>query len=191
MYVQPDNSTVQQWSRVVGNIIFNGPSANRDLGNLFPALDNDDGSEHYWNARNVLIYGGTKNYLGQDKVWDSNLIIFPGRWSGDPCLCAWGGRNHVFTNNTCITDTDFPLSLDSSVEGDTCNVNYTDSSALFLPRLGGNTYHTASGAYQNGCQAPYYNLSGLQALGQEIGSLSIKGYQAGDVLAAARALLGL
>lgn len=192
MYVL-GNTTTPLWTRVVGNAIFNGPSANRDLGNLFPSIDNDDGSALMWNARNVLIYGGAKNYLGQDKVWDSNLIVFPGRWSGDPCLCAWGGRNHVYSNNTCVAaDTDFPLSLDSSVEGNTCAVNYSDAvAAPFLPLLTANTYHTASGAYNNGCQAPYYNLSSLQALGQELGSVVVKGYTVDGVLAAARTLLGI
>ena len=32
--------------------------------------------------------------LGQNKIWDSNLIVHPGRWSGDPCICAWGGPGH-------------------------------------------------------------------------------------------------
>jgi len=125
-------------------------------------------------------------------VWDSNLIIFPGRWSGDPCLCAWGGQKHVFTNNSCVVSSDFPLSLDSSVEGDVCEMNYTDAAqAPFLPFLARNKYYTQSGAYQNGCQAPFYDLPALQALGQELGSTAVKGYEAAQVLASARALLGL
>jgi hypothetical protein len=43
-------------------------AGNRDLGNLFPAVDNDDGSSYYWVASNVVAYGGFKNFLGNDKV---------------------------------------------------------------------------------------------------------------------------
>lgn len=46
----------------------NGPSGNRDLGNLFPSVDNDDGSAYFRIAQNVVAYGGFKNYLGHDKV---------------------------------------------------------------------------------------------------------------------------
>ena len=191
MYVLK-NATVPAWIRIVGNAIFNGPSPNRDLGNLFPTIDNDDGSQYYWAAQNVLIYGGAKNYLGSDKVWDSNLIVMPGRWSGDPCLCQWGGAGHVYSNNTCVTDNDFPLALDASIEGNVCSVDYSNATtAPLLATLRGNTYHTQSGAYNNGCEAPYYTLAALQALGQELGSVAIKGYSVASVAASARNLLGL
>jgi hypothetical protein len=37
MYLMPPSgSDVPQWQRIVGNFILNGPSGNRDLGNLFP-----------------------------------------------------------------------------------------------------------------------------------------------------------
>ena len=125
-------------------------------------------------------------------MWDSNLILLPGRWSGDPCLCAWGGQHHVFTNNTCVvTGTDAPLSLDSDVGGSTCVLNYSDPrSAAFLPALARNTYHTATGAFSVGCDVAY-SLAQLQALGVEVGSVAVAGYDAGDVVRHARALLGL
>ena len=78
----------------------------------------------------VAIHGwlllGMKNYIGQNKIWDSNLIAYPDgaisqNRSGMPCVwtsmnmagnvslrpCAKGGpkpmcRNReVYTNNTC------------------------------------------------------------------------------------------
>ena len=52
------------WNRVAGNLILNGPSPNRDLGNLWPALDNDDGSAFFTATANVAVYGAFKNYLG-------------------------------------------------------------------------------------------------------------------------------
>jgi hypothetical protein len=42
-----------------------------------------------------------------------------------------------------------------------------------------------------GCQAPYYTIPSLQALGQEVGSKAVKGYAFADVVKAAHALLGL
>ncbi len=42
MYLNPPSGSVtSQWRRLTHNLIFNGPSANRDLGNLFPTVDND------------------------------------------------------------------------------------------------------------------------------------------------------
>jgi hypothetical protein len=185
-------STTPGWIRVSGNAILNGPSDDRDLGNLYPSVDNDDGSSLYWVANNVMIYGGAKNYLGDTKIWQSNIIVFPDRWSGDACLTQWGGEHHVFSNNTCVVQSDFPLALDSSIEGNTCAVNYTDPAAApFLASLRENTYHTASGGYENGCAAPYYTLAALQAIGQELGSVAVKGYVAADIVGAARAMLGL
>ena len=74
----------------------NGPSGNRDLGNLFPAVDNDDGSAYYEMSSNAVAYGGFKNFLGNDKIWRENLILYPnGRTvsSGNgPCIMAWAVR---------------------------------------------------------------------------------------------------
>ena len=73
MYLMPGDgdqpTLIPGWIHIVGNLIMNGPSGNRDLGNMFPAIDNDDGSAYYRMVRNVLVYGGAKNYLGHDKIW--------------------------------------------------------------------------------------------------------------------------
>lgn len=128
-----------------------GPSDDRDLGNLYPAVDNDDGSQHYFIAENVAVYGGMKNYLGLNKKWVKNLIVHPGRWSGDACLTAWGGQEHVYSENTCITNNGFPQAFDSSVEGDKCTFNYSDvTSAPFLPSTHGNVYSTPDGTFATG-----------------------------------------
>ena len=119
------------------------------------------------------------------------MIILPGRWSGDPCICVWGGQHHVYTNNTCIVSDDSPLAIDSDVEGSKCIANYSDAnSAAYLPALARNTYHTSSGGYEVGCDAPY-SLAQLQALGQELGSIAIKGYTVSDVTQRAALLLGV
>jgi hypothetical protein len=175
--------------RVVGNAILNGPSPNRDLGNLWPCVDNDDGSQFYWVKGNLCVYGGFKNYLGQNKKWDSNLVVFPDRWAGDTCLTQWGGQEHVYSNNTCITSSDNPQFYTASVLGDLCLFDYTNATvAPFLTSTHGNTYHTRTGAFSQGCDVPF-NLTMLQAVGQEVGSVAVAGYAAGDVVAQAQALL--
>ena len=73
-------SNIPQWTHIERNFIMNGPSGNRNLGNLFPTIDNDDGSSYYYMSNNFLVYGGAKNYLGHDKIWISNLFLHPGRW---------------------------------------------------------------------------------------------------------------
>ena len=74
--------------------------------------------------------------------------------------------------------------------GDKCIVNYTDpTSAKFLPFVHGNTYHTQTGAFFTGCQAPLYTLESLQAVGQELGSTAVKGYNVADVIGLATELL--
>lgn len=195
MYVDPRNASAPaypEWYRINKNAIFNGPSNNRDLGNLWPSVDNDDGSSQMFVSQNVLVYGGGKNYIGADKVWDSNLLVFPGRWSGDSCLTCWSGGGHVFTNNTCYTpQSDSPTYFDSSPAGASCVANYSDPAQVpLLPYFARNTYGTATGAFSVGCQGEL-TLAGMQALGQEVGSVVVKGYDAEGVLAHARALLGL
>ncbi len=125
-------------------------------------------------------------------MWDSNVIVFPGRWSGDPCLTCWSGGGHVFTNNTCYTpQSDSPNYFDSSPAGASCIANYSDPAQRpLLPFFANNTYGTYSGGFSAGCQGEL-SLAGMQALGQEVGSVVHKGYSAEVVLAQARALLGL
>ena len=47
-----------RWVHIEQNLIMNGPSGNRNLGNLFPCIDNDDGSAYYFVSENVCVYGG-------------------------------------------------------------------------------------------------------------------------------------
>lgn len=116
-----------EWTHVSRNFIMNGPSGNRDLGNLFPAIDNDDGSSFFVMSNNFLVYGGVKNYLGHTKTWSRNLIAYPGKWSGDPCAQLWGGPNHIFEGNTCIVGyRQRPLGLDGTIKGDFCIIDWDD-----------------------------------------------------------------
>lgn len=191
LYVDADGSQAAGWVHIMNNAIWNGPSANRDLGNLWPCVDNDDGSQLFFIKNNLVIYGGFKNYLGQNKKWVGNLLVFPDRWAGDPCLNQWGGQEHVYSDNECITQSSSPQFATSSVVGDECIFDYGNASvAAYLPYTHGNVYHTPDGTFSQGCDKTY-SLAELQALGQELGSTVVKGYDVAAVNAAARALLGL
>ena len=42
---------------------------------MFTCLDHDDGSDYYLDTRNVCVFAGMKNYIGQNKVCDSSLVV--------------------------------------------------------------------------------------------------------------------
>ena len=144
MYIQRNTlsrepTLTPEWVHVRQNFIMNGPSGNRDLGNLFPAIDNDDGSSYFHISENVLVYGGAKNYLGHDKIWTKNLIVYPGRWSGDPCAMLWAGNNHHFVENICIVDPkSTPIALDGTNQGFECGINWDDPTSLKLVGMSSN-----------------------------------------------------
>jgi len=159
MYLQRDPQTGQstitpQWCHINHNLIMNGPSGNRDLGNMFPAVDNDDGSAFYHISQNVMVYGGAKNYLGYDKIWVENFIVFPDRWGGDPCAQIWGGQHHVFENNTCIIGFNRtrvksphePIGLDGTMKGFDCVVDLHNKTMLpYIGMTAQNRYFTLDG----------------------------------------------
>ena len=155
-----------------------------------PPSTNASGSSQFFISANVMIYGGANNYLGDTKVWDSNLIVVPERWAGDSCICAWRGAAHTFTNNTCITPTSgSPNYFDSSPSGASCIANYSAAdSAPFLPSFARNTYVTYQGGFSEGC-AGELSLKDLNALGQELGSTVAASYRVEDVARMAAALL--
>ena len=43
-------------------------------GSMFTCLDHDDGSDYYLDTRNVCVFAGMKNYIGQNKIWDSQVM---------------------------------------------------------------------------------------------------------------------
>ena len=117
--------------------------------------------------------------------------MFPDRWSGDACLTAWGGEDHTYSGNTCLTSSIYPQGFDADVEGNTCTFNYSDPvTAPFLPTLADNLYSTPTGQFQTGCSGEF-SLSDLEALGQERGSRVQKGYNVEDIVLQAQKMLGL
>jgi hypothetical protein len=80
-----------------------------------------------------------KNYIGQNKLWDSNLLVFPegsasqnrsgtsciwtsmdmaGNKSDLPCSLKPCRTKEVYTNNTCLTYSSEPLEYDMFNETD-------------------------------------------------------------------------
>lgn len=200
-----------EWNHIDNNFIMigpkvgslygpgDGPCSNGDPnfycpkggGSLLSCLDHDDGSEYYLDTRNVCVFAGMKNYIGQNKIWDSNLIIHPEgpalqNRSSIPCLWTsmnMGGQQQqlpcsrtpcrtqeVFTNNTCITHHMYPLECD--------NWNQTDLEQMgnentTIPLLANNTY-CLNLANNNGSGYAFWptgwNLTSTQRMGVEQGS---------------------
>lgn len=159
-------SLIPEWNRIESNFIMVGPKfgalygpdsptgaptgpcsngsperlCHKGGGSMFTCLDHDDGSDYYIDTNNVCVFAGMKNYLGQNKIWDSNLIVYaegatrqnrsgmPGIWSSmnmagnhTTLPCAPGShflhnvfcRNReTFTNNTVISHGRQPLEFD-------------------------------------------------------------------------------
>lgn len=103
---QPRSSILKAHDVITGNFIINGY-------NGVWTLDHDDGSQYFNDTGNLLVWGGCKNYLGNHKSCDRNVIVHPGIEAR-----ASGGRrcqtddNSVFQNqyhdnNHCITQDGF------------------------------------------------------------------------------------
>jgi hypothetical protein len=172
------------------NFILNGPTIGH-TSSLFPFIDNDDGSAYFSAVGNVGIYGGGKNYLGHDKHWADNLIIFPDRWAGDPCVQIWGGPEHYFVGNECVVGLGHgdgcmpgcagqalpdPIGLDSGSTGG-CKVDWANAS--LAPQIGhvhSNKYWTQDGKWSFGCgnaTSPNhrFTIPELQEAGEAVGSV--------------------
>ena len=198
------NTVIPAWNYIDKNFVMigptfgalygpgDGPCSNGDPrhccpkngGSLFSCLDHDDGSEYYLDTRNVCAFAGMKNYIGQNKIWDSNLIVFPEGvasqnrsgtsciWTsmdmaGDkdtlPCSTRPCRTREVFTNNTCLTYSSTPLEYDMFNETDLRLNGIANTTIPFTER---NQYYL---------ETPYmflgrWNLSGAQAMGIDIGS---------------------
>ena len=154
------------------------------------SIDNDDGSSYFRIADNFMVYGGAKNYLGHDKIWTSNLIVYPGRWaSGDPCAMVWAGKNHLFINNTCVVSPDHqPIGLDGTTKGFDCKIDWNDKDNLdYVGKAFNNTYYVNEtwGFYCGNAtnSSHFFSLREMQDHGWETGSVALAGDQiVGDTL---------
>ena len=90
-----------EWSNIRRNLLIADHNA-------INGLDHDDGSAHYNDTANFLLYSGSKDLFGHDKLNSANMFIYPdvgnepwcGGWfSGDEGFVPWGER---WTNNRCF-----------------------------------------------------------------------------------------
>ncbi|KAG7356230.1 hypothetical protein IV203_000916 [Nitzschia inconspicua] len=153
-------------------------------GSLFTCLDHDDGSEYYLDTRNVCAFAGLKNYIGQNKIWDSNLLVFaegaksqnrsgtPCIWTsmdmaGDkealPCSLRPCRTGEVYTNNTCLTYSSSPLEYDMFNETDVLLNGIRNTTIPYTAR---NQYFLNSAYRFQG----KWNLSEAQNMGIDVGS---------------------
>ena len=178
------NSTTMRWRHVTRNFIMTSLDRDRDTAGLFPAVDNDDGefsviyryilresrsqfdslpltsltisgSRFYYVADNVVAYGGMKNFLGVDKTWSANLIVYPDRMWGDPCAMLWGGARNAFVNNTCVLgrptlpslpDASQAIGLDGGTGMDPCKLDFANATLRATTAfLASNAYYTQGG----------------------------------------------
>eukprot|EP00729_Bicosta_minor_P002862 gene2862-15982_t len=106
-------------------------------------LDHDDGSQYFNDTGNFMVFGGCKNYLGNHKSCDHNVIVHP----GIPAR-ATGGRR-------CQTD-------DNKVFEE----QYHDNNHC-MTQTWNNTFYSPGANFSN---APCSSLKEWQAAGQDAGS---------------------
>jgi hypothetical protein len=165
-------------------------------------IDHDDGSSYYDDRENVLMYGGTKTYLGgHSKTTAGNLILWPNTngW-GAATMCYASvinasGYDELWTNNTVV--------LGPSGKGTPSRGNgYTDYSSCDLnnlanppnPALADNTVwiSAAVDTFTTRCGGDAVDVAMWQASGRDVGSVFKRGTPSGDKLVThARQLLGL
>jgi len=200
-------TTIQDWTRIHNNFVMVGPKVGalygpgddgpcsngawqqrcpKKGGSMFTCLDHDDGSDFYLDTNNVCVFAGMKNYIGQNKVWDSNLIAYPdgalsqnrsgiacvwtsmgmaGNLSGHPCTSVTGPchNKETFTNNTCVTHKFQPFEFDMFNETDLAKFGPLDTTMPYTAR---NTHYMGS-PYMFAGQ---WNLSTAQLHGVDVGS---------------------
>jgi hypothetical protein len=118
--VENPTNLVPRWSTIDGNFIIN------NYHGCWP-LCHDDGSNHWLNTRNVLLWGGQKSNMGHDLHFSRNLYIHPevlggggaiagASWPRNCQLCDGAGRgesetgnvsglcgSESFVNNSCVS----------------------------------------------------------------------------------------
>ena len=222
-----DTTTIPKWNHISQNLIMlgprmgslygpgNGPCSNGDPefycpkngGSLYTCLDHDDGSDYYLDRQNVCVFAGMKNYLGQNKIWDNNLIVYPEgansqNRTGMPCL--WTSMNlpvvnnetpycmeqpcrtrEVFINNDCVTAMERPLEYDMF---DKMDLQKNGPWNTTIPFTAGNRYFLRN-------TTDYYfdqwNLTEAQRHGVDVNSTTQSWPSARQIADMARNLLGI
>eukprot|EP00658_Telonema_sp_P-2_P062380 TRINITY_DN51040_c0_g1_i2.p1 TRINITY_DN51040_c0_g1~~TRINITY_DN51040_c0_g1_i2.p1 ORF type:complete len:398 (-),score=92.79 TRINITY_DN51040_c0_g1_i2:286-1479(-) len=149
-------SILKQHDTITANFIINGY-------NGVWAIDHDDGSQRFNDTANLMVWGGCKNFLGNHKSCDHNVILHPGIANRSA-----GGRrcqtddNKVFQsqyhdNNHCVTADGVFYSMNI----DACNASAIDPHVY---QTFNNTLYAPNGMFTNG---PCQSFHDWQAAGQD------------------------
>ncbi len=145
-------------------------------------IDHDDGSNNYYDANNLLVWGGAKNYLGFGKTYRGNMYVFPeaneptapapALKNGNPyCYGGAGGAalparlRDVWANETCFTAAAGGASL-YSID---CDASHVDDGQA--PLLANNSLFTADAGYAVKCGGETWDLAAAQAHGLDVGTV--------------------
>ena len=159
---------------------------------FFP-IDNDDGSNNYFETQNFLLWGGSKDYLGFNKHMIGNVYVYAdyipilqpfvqrlGLPKGDfskyglgngwgVCTLAIGTHSFdstltdTWVNNTCIANS-------SQKFFDYRGCNPTTPHDGNIPALSSNTYLSGDGGYVLHCDNQTWDLAQAMAVGVDVGS---------------------
>ena len=101
-------STTPAWTSISRNLLINSYRS------VWP-IDHDDGSAFYKDTSNVLVYGGFKSFLGNNKTAAHNLYLFPDafekQFDANFCASVWqpDAGPESWYNNTCVKLTHSPV----------------------------------------------------------------------------------
>eukprot|EP01051_Picozoa_sp_SAG22_P006704 SAG22_NODE_447_length_10412_cov_7.930088_7_plen_261_part_00 len=163
-------------------------------------IDHDDGSQRYIDAENVLMYGGTKSYLGgHSKTAAGNLLLWPN-------INGWGSATMMYASVVNASGYDEPWQNNTVVLGPAIKPSkgdgYTDFASCNLatpsnpptPLMRGNTVWLPEPVetFSTKCGAATVTLAAWQASGRDLASRFEHGAPSdAELVAKAKALLGL
>jgi len=158
-------------------------------------IDHDDGSQFFNDTGNFMVFGGCKNYLGEQKSCDRNVIVHPGLSSRSA-----GGRkcqtddNKEFSkqyhdNNHCFTpDGNFYSYVRGHGVLGAAGPNSCDSKDIspHFYQTWNNTFYSPGATWAT---APCASLAAWQAAGQDAGSRILPIPDADTIVAMGKAAL--
>ena len=150
-------------------------------------IDHDDGSQYWNDTRNVMLWGGCKNYLGNHKSCDHNVIIHPGiearSAGGRKCQTddnnVWQEQYH-HDNHCYVVDGAF-----YTMRGGAKHCSEGDLDPHVYTTFGNTLYSTNASFHQGPCGS----FAAWQGAGQDVRSTVKEMPPANEIVARAKALL--
>ena len=158
---------IPQFNTIRRNFFMNGYAGHA-------CLDHDDGGRRYVDEENLLVYGAMENHDGTDKLYQRNMIVFPGVANhsqyGKPCFEDTPDMertdldaNNTLRGNTCWVTSDFVLLANS------CNASSSQHnlSRTVSIKSHNDSYNTPSGSFRVSCRCAPTPGSPETCLGDE------------------------